>query len=188
MEELFASGIKLAYPNYSFIIEGGEKTELSKIVSNRVICPSFNVCIKWLENEKNLSVLLSDRFADDLYANGDFVGNKSERLACMLEDGIFFRYGQSMFMFHGDPLMSRVNYIIDRVVEGGLYNQWVSKSLHYGKLISRKIAIVLPLDEYYSFNLYHMQPAFLLLLMGWCLSVLSFIVELLYNRILSKRL
>ena len=126
MEELFASGIKLAYPDYSFIIERGEKTELSKIVSNRVICPSFNVCIKWLENEKNLSVLLSDKFVDDLYANGDFVGNNSERLVCMLEGGIVYTYGQSMFMFHGDPLMSRVTEIIDHVIQASLYKYWIS--------------------------------------------------------------
>jgi len=55
------------------------------------------------------------------------------------------------------------------------------------KLHSRKIATVLPLDEYYSFNLYHMQTAFYLLLMGWCLSVLCFMYELFFNRVLSKR-
>ena len=39
------------------------------------------------------------------------------------------------------------------------------------KLGSRKIALVHLLDGYYSFKLYHMQPAFYLLLIGWWLSV-----------------
>jgi len=91
-------------------------------------------------------------------------------------------------MFHGDPLLRRVNEIIDGMVESGLYNYWISLTMKAIKLKSRKIAIVHPLDGYYSFNLYHVQPAFFILLMGWCLSALGFIVEMLYNRVLSRRL
>jgi len=83
--------------------------------------------------------------------------------------------------------MRRVNGIIDRVVEAGIYNYWISMSMEVIKLKSQKIALVHPLDGYYSFNLYHMQPAFYLLLMGWCLSFLCFMVELLHNCVFSKR-
>ena len=82
--------------------------------------------------------------------------------------------------------MRRVNEIIYRIVEAVLYNYRISQKIHMFKLGAQKIAIVHPLDGYYSFNLYHMQPAFYLLLMGLCLSVLCFIIELLYNRVLSK--
>jgi len=84
--------------------------------------------------------------------------------------------------------MKRVTEIIDRVVEAGIYNYWISLSMNLRKLHSRKLAIFHPLDEYYSFNLYHMQPAFYFLLMGWCLSVLCFMFEKLYNRVFSKRI
>jgi hypothetical protein len=106
---------------------------------------------------------------------------------CRLEDGVVFSLGITMIMFHGDPLMRRVTEIIDRVVEAGIYTHWSSMRMYWLKLSSRKITIVHPLDGYYSFNLYHMQPAFYLLLMGWCISALSFILELLYSRVLSKR-
>jgi len=146
MEELFPSGIKLAYTDYNFIIERGEKTEKSKVVRNRVNCPSFYVCIEWLKSEKNLSVLLNDKFAEVRFAGSDFVGKNSERLVCMLEDGIVYSYGQSMIMFHRDTLMSRVTEIIYHVVEAGIYNLWISINMHYNKIKSRKIAIVHPLD------------------------------------------
>jgi hypothetical protein len=90
-------------------------------------------------------------------------------------------------MFHGDPLLSRVTEIIDRLVESGLYSQLDVPRIENLKLISRKIGIALPLDGYYSFNLYHMQPAFYLLLMGWCLSVLCFMIEVLYKRVLGQK-
>ena len=82
--------------------------------------------------------------------------------------------------------MSLVTEIIDSVVDAGLHNYWISHYMQVRKLRSRKRAIDHPLHGYYSFNLYHMQPAFSLLLIGCCVSALSFIVELLYTRILSK--
>jgi hypothetical protein len=188
MDELFASGIKLAYqPGYNFIFDVGDETEASKVQRNRVNCPSFEVCVDWAKYRKNVSVLLEDNFAEMHYAGGYFIGENSEPLVCRLEDGVVFTSGLTMIMFHGVPLMSRVSEIIDRVVEAGLYNYWISFSIHFNKLRSRKVAIAKPLVGYYSFNLYHVQPAFCLLLMGWCLSAICFMVELLYNCVLSRR-
>jgi hypothetical protein len=82
--------------------------------------------------------------------------------------------------------MGRVNDIIDRVVEAGLYNYWISLEFNLCKIEYRKISIVNVLDDYYSFNLYHLQTVFYLLLMGWCLSAVCFVFEVLYNRVLSK--
>jgi hypothetical protein len=134
-----------------------------------------------------VSILLPDKIVEEFYASGGLVGENSEPFLCRLEDGVFDSYGNSMIMFHGDPLMTRVNEIINRVVEAGLHTFWNSRRLNLMKIYSRKIAIVYPLDEYYSFNLYHMQPAFYLIFIGWCLSAFCFMVEVLYNRLLSKR-
>jgi hypothetical protein len=188
MDELFASGIKFAYrPQYRHIFENGDETEASKVRRNSVYCPSFEVCISWAKYHRNVSFLMPDLFAEHYYSNGDLIGENSEYLVCKLEDGVFLQSGYTMMMYHGDPLMRRVNGIIERVVQAGIYNFWISVHLHQNKLYSKKIAIVYPIDGYYSFNLHHMQPSFYLLLMGWCLSALCFMVELLYNRVLGKR-
>ena len=131
---------------------------------------------------------MDDRIAEEQYAKGNFVGENSEPMVCRLEDGIVYFTGLNMVMFHADPLMKRVNEIINRVVEAGLYKCWISISDNNFKLMYRKIALSHPLDGYYSFNLYNLQPAFYLLLFGLCLSVLCFIVELLYNYVLNKRM
>jgi hypothetical protein len=189
MDELYASGIGLAYPpGVNFIFENGDGTELSKVLRNRVNCPSFEFCLDWAMYEKNVSVLFLDRDVEDDYASGYLLGENSEPLLCRLEDGKVYSFGQSMIMFHGDPLMRRVTEIIDRVVQAGLHNHWISLRMNLRKLYSRKIAIVHPLDAYYSFNLYHMQPAFYLLLIGWCLSVFCFMIEVFFNRIFVKRI
>jgi len=187
-DELFASGIKLAYPQgYDEFFKIGDETEALKVYSNRVICPSIDICFNWATHQKNVSVLMSDIAAEIDYAKGDYVGENSESLLCSLEDGAVFNTALTMLMIHADPLMRRVTEVIDRVVEAGIYNHWTSLRMHSLKVRSRKIAIVDRLGGYYSFNLYHMQPAFYLLLMGSCLSALCFMVEIFYNRVLNKR-
>jgi hypothetical protein len=187
MDELYASGIKLAYsPAYHFIFENGDETEVSKLQRNLLKCASYVTCAKWAMYHRNVSVLISDIHAEINYADGDFLGENSEPLVCRLDDGVVFSSGITMIMFHGEPLMRRVNELIDRVIEAGIYTHWCSMGMYGSKLDSHTIAIVHPLDGYYSFNLYHMQPAFYLLLMGWCLSAICFIVEVLYNRVLLQ--
>jgi len=188
MDELFASDIKLAFPRfYSIILEVGDKTEAPNVLRKHVDCPSFEVCVKWAIYQKNVSIMLSDLSVEERYAFGTFVGVNSEPMLCKLEDGVFLHTGRTLLMNHWDPLVRRVTEIIGRVVEAGLYNFWISLNLNEYKILSHKISLVHPLDGYYSFNLYHMQPAFYLLLMGWCLSVLCFMVELLYSRVFRRR-
>jgi hypothetical protein len=131
-----------------------------------VILSSLGVCLDRVKHQKNVSILLLDKVAEDYYARGFYIGENSEPLSCRLKDGIFHSFGQSMIMLHGDTLLKRFNDCFDRVVEAGLYNYWIFLSIYLSNLYSRKIAIVHPLDGNYSFNLYHMQPALYLTLMA----------------------
>jgi hypothetical protein len=187
MDELLASGIKLAYvPEYGPILQIGDETKVSNMRRKFLNCPTYTVCADWARYQKNISIFILDINAEFLFATGEYLGENSKPMVCSLEDGVIIPYSQTMMMFHEDPLMKRFNEIIDRVVEAGLYNHWMSLLFNKYKIISRKIAIVQALDEYYNFNLYHMQTAFYLLLMGWCFSVICFLFEVLYNRVLSR--
>jgi hypothetical protein len=154
---------------------------------NRANCPSYEVCLKWAKQHKNISILNSDLGMELNYASGTMLDENSEPLMCGLEDGVFYNGGLRMAMLQGDPLMRRVTEIIDRVVEAGIYNFWISLRINSKKILSFKTSRAHRFDGYYSFKLYHMQPAFYILFMGLCLSALCFIVEIFYNGVLSKR-
>jgi hypothetical protein len=182
IEEVSAAGIKFYYkPEYKFLIEGNK----TSVLGRRRRPKPFMI---WASYHKNISLFYDDLFIQGFYARGEYVGENGEPLLCKLKEGPVYNNGISMVMFHGDPLLRRVSEIIDRVVEAGLYNHWISMKMNSDKLRARKIALVNPLGRYYSFNIHHMRPAFHLLLMGWCLSSVCFVVELLYNRLLSKRM
>jgi hypothetical protein len=192
MDELFGSGMKLAYgPGHSFVFEFGDETEASVVRRNQVNCPSPDVCVNWAMYHKNVSIFLTDKDFEILSASGYIFGHNGEPLLCRIDDGVFFNTGAVMTMLYGDPLLKRVNDIFGRVVEAGLYKYWISQFVdeyvNLFKISYQHIATVNPLDEYYSFNLYHMQPAFYLFLMGLCLSVFCFVIELFCYRLFNKR-
>jgi hypothetical protein len=139
-------------------------------------------------NQRNVSILIHDVIAEEYYANGGYLGENSEPLLCRLEDGVVHTKGLGMVMIYGDPLLGRVNKIIDRVVQAGIYNCWISCRLNLIKIYARMIALVHPLEGYHSFNLCHIQPAFYLLWIGWCLGALCFALELMYNSLFHKRI
>jgi hypothetical protein len=187
MDELLASGILLfCTRKYKFLLYNDD--EISKRFVRQ---PSFivasHVVTKWIVDHKNVSLFSQDLNIGFLFAERKIIRENSESSLCKLEDGMFYNDGLSMIMFHGDPLLKRVSEIVDRVVAAGLYSHWIAMKLNIAKVRTRKIGLVHPLDGYYSFKMYHMEPAFYLLLMGWWLSYFCFIVELLFNRFLSKR-
>jgi hypothetical protein len=188
MDELYVSRMKFGYhPAHRFFFEIGNGTEESNVRRMKADCPSFDVCMSWAKYDKNVSVYLSDSEFQFQTDNGDLVGGNGEPLLCRIDDGVFFSIQAVMIMFYGDPLLKRINEIFGRVLEAGLYKFWLSWLMNLYNIKHQKIAIVNPLDEYWSFSLYHMQPAFYLLLIGLCLSVFCFVFELLCYRLLNKR-
>jgi hypothetical protein len=160
---MFASGIKLSYtPEYNLIFENCDEREVLKLQRILAKCPmnAYRVCFEWIVYLKSVSIFISDFFHELISVVSKFVGENSEPLTCRIEDGIFYSSVLTIIMFHGEPLMRRVTEIIDRLVEAGIYAHWNCKRIEYLKLHSKEIGIVEMLDEYYSFNLYYMQPAF----------------------------
>jgi hypothetical protein len=63
MDELFGSGIKLAYASYySSIFESVDEIFASKVQRYGVICPTYEDCIDWVHYHNNISILLPDDF------------------------------------------------------------------------------------------------------------------------------
>jgi len=147
MDELFDSGIKLAYPpESSFFVKFSDETEASRVQRNIVICPSNYVCLNWATYQKNVSIMVPENSFEENLVLSNFVGENSKPLLCRLEYEVLFHYGTTLIMLYGDPLIRRFTEIIDRVVEAGLYKYWISLRKHRLNIQARKIAIPDPFD------------------------------------------
>ena len=71
IDELFSSGIKLAYtPDYNFIFEIGDKSEVSNLQRNleKNSMNAYSVCLEWRMYHKSASIFVTDFLAELNYA------------------------------------------------------------------------------------------------------------------------
>jgi hypothetical protein len=78
----------------------------------------------------------------------------------------------------GNPLFERVNKIVGRIVESGIFNQWTKDIFDSLKLKKGVISLRTLQDEYQNLNLEHMQSAFWVLCVGLALGTAVFVAQL----------
>jgi hypothetical protein len=182
---MLTSKIKYGYdPNIDYLYNETDDAIDHTILKNRVPCHSATACLQWAHDYKNISVILFDELVEEKYSNSSLMDENSKPLICPLDDGILMTAKFAMLVHAGYPLLERIDEIIQRVVEAGMFMQW--RKLHFEmiRIESRKIHSYSLLDDYYSFTLEHMQPAFYMLLMGLCTSTVIFLLELANHRVI----
>jgi hypothetical protein len=181
---MLASKIKYGYdPLFDCVYNESGDVHSSLILRNRILCPIHSICVKWVYVHKNISLILDELSIEERYSSSSLMDENSKPLLCPLKDGVLM-YGDSVMMMRmGDPLIERINYVIDSVVESGIFMQWKKSHMDSMKVRARAISSYSPLNSYYSFAMKHMQPAFYLLLMGYALSTSVFILEIAYRRV-----
>ncbi|KDR23129.1 hypothetical protein L798_15211 [Zootermopsis nevadensis] len=183
MDQMLASEIKYGYhPVLDDVYRQSGDAHASTILRNRMSCPVHAICLKWAFTFKNISLILDELSTDEQYASSRLMDENSKPLLCPIDDGVVMHGNHVMMMHVGHPLLDRINDIIQRVVEAGIFMQWKNAKLRAGAL-----GIYSPLNNYYSFTMNHMQPAFYLLLMGISTSAFIFILELIASRLGSGR-
>jgi hypothetical protein len=181
---MLASKINYRYhPILEEMYKESDDIDSHTILRNRVLCPNSSACLKWAHDYKNISMILDEANIEEKYATSSLLDENSKPLICSLDDGIMLTVSIVMIMHVGDPLLERIDEIIQRVVQAGLFRQW--KKLHFDmiKIRSGTLHSFSLLDDYYSFTLEHMQPAFYLLLMGFCIGTLILLLELAHHSV-----
>jgi hypothetical protein len=186
IDQMLASEIKYGYnPVFDCVYNESGDVHSSIILRNRVLCPIHAICVKWAYVYKNISLILDELSIEERYSSSSLMDENSKPLLCCLEDGVVM-YGDSVMMMRmGDPLLERINDIIHRVVEAGIFMQWKKSHFDNMKVRAGTIRSYRPLNNYYSFAMKHMHPAFYLLLMGYAVSTSVFILEIAYCRVRS---
>jgi hypothetical protein len=86
-----------------------------------------------------------------------------------------------MLLKRGNCLLDRINDIIFRVVEAGLPDKFLGDILGTRLQYSISRSMEDLYEEYVSITVSHLQSAFVLLCLGYLLSVITFIMEILHR-------
>ena len=179
IDQMLDSKIKYGYFDvFDDIYKQNDDVKSHMILENRVLCTDLLACFNWARDYKNISIILDELSVEEKYSNSMLLDENSMPLICPLDDGIVMITNTVMVMRVGDPLLGRIDEIIQRVVEAGLFVKWQKDYFEDLKRESGRIHSYSLLDDYKIFTLEHVQPAFIMLLMGLCISTVILLVEL----------
>jgi hypothetical protein len=83
MNELFAIGLKLAIlPEFNFVLENVDETEISKVQRNRVNFHIYDDGLDWANHRKNTVIFVGNLNVEFWYAVGECVIGNSKPLLC----------------------------------------------------------------------------------------------------------
>jgi hypothetical protein len=86
-----------------------------------------------------------------------------------------------MFVPKGFPLKARYDEVLLFLMQAGLLNLWW-ENIKYAATLETAGDISLPSGEYIALTMEHLQSAFYFLFLGYAISVLSFLLEIMCLR------
>jgi hypothetical protein len=182
MEELLNSDLTfLLYEGHVPFYEGSRDWKSARILNNHRVCKR-HTCVDDMKRaaQVRISAVLWNNYLVEYYTMGGLFGSATGRpLLCKVPDGTVLITQDVMYVPNGNPLLDRVNEIISRALEAGLYRKW--KEALKNKLKVEARAIHVASLEYCDLNMEHMQSAFYSLFLGYMLCIASFLVEIISN-------
>jgi hypothetical protein len=122
---------------------------------------------------------------DAMYVLSHMGMSQNRKLLCTLNDNVF-PLDIAIYLAKGHPLLHSFNVVITRCIEAGLVLKYWSDTLfriHLQHVAdSKEPSCVICNDMYFVFTLSHVKVAFVVLLWGFILSAIVFVVEVVYKR------
>jgi hypothetical protein len=176
--EMLNAGMKFGFPrSYKIFFNDSSDTVGSAILRKMVLCPDEGICMKWASQYRNISTLRSEFSAEYSNSIGTSTDENGRPLLCDLEDGVVVYFEAVLAVLKGNPLLEHINNVIDRIVEGGIFLQWKKLFFNFAKVATKRMSSHTLADTYLAISIIHMQPAFYLVLLGYAISFLSFVIE-----------
>jgi len=153
----------------------------SAIYKNAVRCSTYKTCLNWVIHYQNFSRILSDFIKELWHAAGLWTDENNRPLACELVYGVVETSGIVFFVNLGSPILEFLNNVMGHIIEGGINIQLRDRALYKAKL-DFKFKSPTFTDTYYAINISHLQTAFYLLFVGYVMSVVCFVSEIVWHR------
>jgi hypothetical protein len=188
-DELIQSGLMYGYFEETEIFLNISKYhERTKIRSPRFYCSTHNECLERLMRHGDITMASLPTVAE-YFALKIIQSYEKRNQVCFLDEDTQKMF-LVMYMQIGNPLLHRANTIIRRTIESGLVdNYWSMMKWRFRvKNVANSTydAGLTDDNQYFSLKLSHLNVAFIVLSVGYILSSIVFIAELLHALISGR--
>jgi hypothetical protein len=166
------------------------RDDIEKVRSPVEICSAeFEQCLIRLIQKRDIITVAVQSYAEyvDSYAGRNVNGKKS---LCSIQEDLGY-VSSAMYLSKGNPLLDKFNVYIQRSLEGGLGEKYVSEMAWNESLRKRNKSPEQEFDNedgktYFIFTIFHLKIGFYLLLFGYVLSSAVFVCELLAKCLITR--
>jgi hypothetical protein len=181
-DEMKDSGILFAkHKSLDSISLLASRDDMQKLRSPVETCSMFDQCMIRLIQKRDIITIAPKSYAEyiDSFAGINVNGKKS---LCSIRENIA-SLSIAMYLSKGNPLLDKFNVYIQRSLEGGLGEKYLSEMAWNESLRKRSKSPEQELDNkdgdtYFIFTVFHLKIGFCLLLCGYVLSSAVFVCEL----------
>ncbi|PSN51016.1 Ionotropic receptor 581 [Blattella germanica] len=186
MKELLNSDLAMgvSYKQLFFFNNTDDPTGM-RVLQKWINCYFNRTCYEWAAQHHNLSLLATEMWFNNISATLEKTGIGRSSL-CTIEGGDVETVFTVMFLQRGSLYLDHFNRIIDGVVESGIFRHWTQVTYHEHKLLNRTNLEKGSSDEYCQLTMELMQSVFFLLLMGYCIGVITLISECIYHSVSGR--
>ncbi|KAJ9579533.1 hypothetical protein L9F63_004792 [Diploptera punctata] len=171
-EEIFASKIEYGIPETIVSIVPGLSDRRYR---HRDHCDDLQGCRDRLAFKSDFALFFS-RYNMEYLAAAKYMAADGKSLVCKFDE-VYCNQLTIMPVPTGLILLERFNDIILHVLQSGLMEYWW-RNLRYTATLELSMTISEPVGEYIKLTLEHLQSAFYLLFIGYIISVVIFISEI----------
>jgi hypothetical protein len=190
IDELVQSGLLYGYDeSVKTLLTFTNYSEHMKLESPRVDCTDHDKCLERLITRRDIT-MASTAFHGEYIALKRFPNYGQRKYVCFLDQDIY-KIFYVMYLGFGSPLLDRFNTIIRRTIEAGLVDFYWSMLKWETRITTNQKSVddgsPADCDRYFPLTLSHLKVAFYILILGYILSSITFIGELVYAQLSTHR-
>ncbi|XP_069675537.1 glutamate receptor-like [Periplaneta americana] len=177
VKDLLDSGIQYGYHTD---IDTFVPHAMNSLKGRRKICSNIASCMERVALKQDFATVVS-RETVQYKKTYSFVDDSGKVLVCTIRNPAFTAH-RTFYLSRGSIYTDVFNTLIQIATEAGLVDYWWKDILTASKIKAAVIRRSMRQEEYLVLELKHLQGAFYLLLIGYCISVLSFVSEILSHK------
>ncbi|PSN51030.1 Ionotropic receptor 580 [Blattella germanica] len=177
VKDLVESNMALGvFNNHVFYFNNSEDPYGMMVMNKRIDCTFNSTCFIWAAQYHNLSLLSTEMWFNNITITYESAGIPKGAL-CSLEDGDVETVYVIMLLQRGSLYLEHFNWVIDGVLESGLFEHWKQMTFHKHKGENYTLVEQSSSEGYCQFTMDVMQSVFIVLLMGYVFSAIALIGE-----------
>jgi len=182
LDELLDSDVVYGYHPFVNLFQGTisypQFVKFSERKKLQEDCSDIRKCVERMITKRDIASAFPAMFA--AYVAREMGALDVGKLICTLDE-IFMSAGVVVLFKKGNPLLDRFNILMRRYLEAGLLERLWRELQHRASLRGGSRLREGTGDTVFAFSVFHLMPAFAVLLVGTILSSVLFIAELILN-------